>query len=125
MDNQQKQEHILRNSLPDLAAHFFDKMETELCAEAEEMQARLAARKQEMEEIARDMEAKIEVKLRKDNQQKQEEERSERKAETELDDMKEQAGERKQQVEEMQLLLGKREERAYTLDVVKQIKKAG
>ena len=67
----------------------------------------------------------LEDKLRKDNQQKQEEERSERKIETELDDMKEQVGEKKQQVEEMQLLLGKREERAYTLDVVKQIKKAG
>merc|ERR1719173_62335 len=34
--------------------------ETELCAEAEEMRARLAARKQEMEEIIHDMEARIE-----------------------------------------------------------------
>merc|ERR1712228_39382 len=34
--------------------------ETELCAEAEEMRARLAARKQEMEEILHDMEARIE-----------------------------------------------------------------
>merc|ERR1712106_893529 len=34
--------------------------ETELCAEAEEMRARLAARKQEMEEIIHDMEAGIE-----------------------------------------------------------------
>merc|ERR1719225_488096 len=33
--------------------------ETELCAEAEEMRARLAARKQEMEEIIHDMEAKM------------------------------------------------------------------
>merc|ERR1719365_508187 len=191
--------------------------ETELCAEAEEMRARLAARKQEMEEIIHDMEARIEEeeekviksaedkkklqqhiqdleeqleeeeaarqklqiekvqaeakmkqfeeqvlasddykekfskekklldeklsdvtatlaeeekakhlvklkakhestigeledKLRKDNQQKQEVERSKRKLETELNDMKEQVAEKKQQVEEMQLLLGKREE---------------
>merc|ERR1719391_1767829 len=34
--------------------------ETELCAEAEEMRVRLAARKQEMEEIIHDMEARIE-----------------------------------------------------------------
>merc|ERR1719211_795291 len=34
--------------------------ETELCAEAEEMRARLAARKQELEEILHDMEARIE-----------------------------------------------------------------
>merc|ERR1719245_2156509 len=34
--------------------------ETELCAEAEEMRARLAARKQELEEIMHDMEARIE-----------------------------------------------------------------
>merc|ERR1711936_1133167 len=34
--------------------------ETELCAEAEEMRARLAARKQELEEIIHDMEARIE-----------------------------------------------------------------
>merc|ERR1719474_1726629 len=34
--------------------------ETELCAEAEEMRARLAARKQEREEIIHDMEARIE-----------------------------------------------------------------
>merc|ERR1712133_163236 len=33
--------------------------ETELCAEAEEMRARLAARKQELEEILHDMEARI------------------------------------------------------------------
>merc|ERR1712025_1505322 len=34
--------------------------ETELCAEAEEMRARFAARKQELEEILHDMEARIE-----------------------------------------------------------------
>merc|ERR1719412_1909461 len=39
--------------------------ETELCAEAEEMRARLAARKQELEEIMHDMEARIEEKEEK------------------------------------------------------------
>lgn len=34
--------------------------ETELCAEAEEMRARLAARKQELEEILHDLEARVE-----------------------------------------------------------------
>lgn len=34
--------------------------ETELCAEAEEMRARLAARKQELEEILHDLEARLE-----------------------------------------------------------------
>ena len=34
--------------------------ETELCAEAEEMRARLAARKQELEEILHDMESRLE-----------------------------------------------------------------
>ena len=34
--------------------------ETELCAKAEEMRARLATRKQDMEEIIHDMEARIE-----------------------------------------------------------------
>lgn len=34
--------------------------ETELCAEAEEMRLRLAARKQELEEILHDLEARIE-----------------------------------------------------------------
>merc|ERR1711879_347879 len=42
--------------------------------------------------------------------QKQELERSKRKIETELGDMKEQVTEKKQQVEELQLQLGKREE---------------
>lgn len=34
--------------------------ETELCAEAEEMRVRLAARKQELEEILHDLEARLE-----------------------------------------------------------------
>lgn len=34
--------------------------ETELCAEAEEMRARLAAKKQELEEILHDLEARVE-----------------------------------------------------------------
>lgn len=34
--------------------------EVELCAEAEEMRARLAARKQELEDILHEMEARIE-----------------------------------------------------------------
>lgn len=34
--------------------------ETELCAEAEEMRVRLAARKQELEEILHDLEARVE-----------------------------------------------------------------
>lgn len=34
--------------------------ETELCAEAEEMRVRLSARKQELEEILHDMEARLE-----------------------------------------------------------------
>lgn len=34
--------------------------ETELCAEAEEMRARLANRKQELEEILHDMESRLE-----------------------------------------------------------------
>ena len=34
--------------------------ETELCAEAEEMRSRLAARKQELEEILHDLEARME-----------------------------------------------------------------
>lgn len=34
--------------------------ETELCAEAEEMRARLAAKKQELEEILHDLESRLE-----------------------------------------------------------------
>lgn len=34
--------------------------ETELCAEAEEMRVRLSARKQELEEILHDLEARVE-----------------------------------------------------------------
>lgn len=34
--------------------------ETELCAEAEEMRARLASRKQELEEILHDLESRLE-----------------------------------------------------------------
>ena len=34
--------------------------ETELCAEAEEMRARLATRKQELEDILHDLEARVE-----------------------------------------------------------------
>lgn len=39
----------------------------ELCAEAEEMRARLAARKQELEEILHDLEARIEEEEERSN----------------------------------------------------------
>merc|ERR1719419_1247548 len=52
----------------------------------------------------------LEEKNRKDNQQRQEIERAKRKIETELNDLKEQVQEKKIQVEETQLQLGKREE---------------
>jgi hypothetical protein len=41
--------------------------EVELCAEAEEMRARLAARKQELEEILHDLEARIEEEEERSN----------------------------------------------------------
>ena len=46
---------------------FVIQAEIELCGEAEEMRQRLAARKQEMEEIIHDMEARIEEEEEKVN----------------------------------------------------------
>lgn len=42
--------------------------ETELCAEAEEMRARLATRKQELEEILHDLESRLEEEEERANQ---------------------------------------------------------
>ena len=63
-------------------------------AEEEEKAKHLAKLKTKHESTI----AELEEKLRKDNQQRQEVERSKRKIETELNDLKEQVGEKKTQV---------------------------
>ncbi|KAG7269945.1 hypothetical protein CRUP_005562 [Coryphaenoides rupestris] len=103
--------------------------ETELFAEAEEMRARLATKKQELEEILHDLEARVEEEeernqgmqnekkkmqahLQKEEKGRQELEKAKRKLDGESSDLQEQIGELQVQVEELKLQLSKKEEEA-------------
>merc|ERR1719264_1614243 len=74
--------------------------ETELCAEAEEMRARLAARKQEMEEIIHDMEARIEEEVIKSADDKKKLQQHIQDLEEQLEE--EEAARQKLQIEKVQ-----------------------